>query len=398
MPAELATFCYEIGQWNADEWDQIVRSSRSGVLMSHGFVAAVEEAFGEQARFAHAVVHDNGRAVACASLCAFPIDLNLLAEGFARRITEILSRQAPSLMRRKVVFCGLPISVGAKHLAIAPDARYEHVLRTIHAAAVALGRREHANYIVFKEFPAEDCPQMDCLQQLGYRRFSSLAMNTFSRRFADMDSYIKSLRSRYRQCVRKSLEKARGANLRYERLTDTSAILGLYDAALHRLYEAVALSSEHRLELLPLSFFHGLARRLPGLVGLTLVRAGERIAGFNWNLFDQGVYHFLFAGLDYSLNPSLDLYFNLMYAEMDYAFRAGAETVVLGQTADDFKLRLGCTQEPRFFYVAALSPVASLILKAAGNLVLPEPPPPPIHHVFRDRDSPHPDRGRSPDG
>ena len=226
------------------------------------------------------------------------------------------------MMRKKVVFCGLPVSVGAKHLAIAPGARHEDVLRTLHEIAVSLARREHAPYIVFKEFPAGDCPKMDFLQQLGYRRFSSPAMNTFGRRFADIDAYVDALRSRYRQCVRKSLDKSRAADLRYERLTDTGAILRLYSPSLHRLYEAVALSSTHRLELLPLSFFHSLARHLPGLVGLTLVYAGDRVAAFNWNLLHGGVYHFLFAGLDYDLNPSLDLYFNLMYAEMDQAFRA----------------------------------------------------------------------------
>jgi len=398
MPADVSSIRETIRQCNADEWDEIVRASLSGILMSHGFVAAVEEAFENQARFAHAVVYADGRAVACGSFCAFPIDLNLLADGFARRITEILSKPVPSLMRKKIVFCGLPVSVGAKHLAIAPGARHEDVLRTMHEIAVSLARREHAPYIVFKEFPDEDRQKMDFLHQLGYRRFSSPAMNTFGRQFADMGSYVAALRSRYRQCVRKSLDKSRAADLRYERLTDTGTILRLYSPSLHRLYEAVALSSTHRLELLPLSFFHGLARHLSGLVGLTLVYAGDRVAAFNWNLLHEGVYHFLFAGLDYDLNPSLDLYFNLMYAEMDYAFRAGAETLVFGQTADDFKLRLGCTQERRFFYIASLSRVASLILNAAGKLLLPEPPPPPTHHVFRDPDSPDPDRGRFRDG
>jgi len=398
MPAELASIHDTISQCNANEWDEIVRASLSGILMSHGFVAAVEEAFGNQARFAHAVLYDEGRTVACGSFCAFPIDLNLLAEGFARRITEILNKQVPSMMRRKIVFCGLPVSVGAKHLAIAPGARHEDVLRTLHEIAVSLARREHAPYIVFKEFPDGDLPKMDFLQQLGYRRFSSPAMNTFGRRFSDTDSYIAALRSRYRQCVRKSLHKARGADLRYERLTDTAAILRLYSPSVHRLYEAVALSSTHRLELLPLSFFHGLARHLSGQVGLTLVYAGDRVAAFNWNLLHEGVYHFLFAGLDYDLNPSVDLYFNLMYAEMDYAFRAGAETLVFGQTADDFKLRIGCTQERRYFYIAALGRIASLILNASGKLLLPEPPPSPTHHVFRDPDSSHLDRGRFRDG
>ena len=82
MPATVCSIYEKIGQCDADEWDEIVRVSRAGILMSHAFVAAVEEAFADQARFAHTVVYDEGRAVACASFCAFPIDLNLLADGF----------------------------------------------------------------------------------------------------------------------------------------------------------------------------------------------------------------------------------------------------------------------------------------------------------------------------
>jgi predicted N-acyltransferase len=287
-------------------------------------------------------------------------------------------------MRKTIAFCGLPVSVGAKHLAIAPGARHQDVLRTMNEIAVSFARRERAPYVVFKEFVASDRPTMDFLQQLGYRRFSSPAMNTFDRRFSDMESYTAALRSRYRQCVRRSLAKSHAAGLRYERLTDTGAILRLYTPSVHRLYEAVALSSAHRLELLPLSFFHSLVRRLPGRVGLTLVHAGDRVAAFNWNLFDGETYHFLFAGLDYDLNPTLDLYFNLMYAEMDCAFRAGAEALAFGQTADDFKTRLGCHQERRFFYVAPAGRVADLILRAAGSLLLPEPARWATHHVFRD--------------
>ena len=324
MPVETASISIHesIGRCRTDEWDELARSSGSGILMGHGFAAAVEEAFGDQARFEHAVVYDQGKAVACASFCAFPVDINMLADGSARRMTEILSKHVHSLMRKKVVFCGLPVSVGTKQLAIAPEARHEDALRTLNEIAVSLARRERAAYIVFKEFPPEDCARMDFLQELGYRRFSSPAMNTFERRFADFDAYVESLRSRYRQCVRRSLDKSRTAGLRYERLTDTDAILRLYTPTLHRLYEAVALSSTNRLELLPHSFFPSLARHLPGQIGLTLVYADDRIAAFNWNLFHDGIYHFLFAGLDYELNPSLDLYFNLMYAEMDQAFRA----------------------------------------------------------------------------
>ena len=52
MPATVCSIYEKIGQCDADEWDEIVRVSRAGILMSHAFVAAVEEAFEDQARFA----------------------------------------------------------------------------------------------------------------------------------------------------------------------------------------------------------------------------------------------------------------------------------------------------------------------------------------------------------
>jgi hypothetical protein len=355
--------------------------------MSRPFVAAAEEAFAGQARFQHAIVYDSGQPVACGSLCAFTVDLNVLSDGPTRRMTEILGRLVPSAIKKRVILCGLPVSVGAKHLAIAPGAPDAHILRALHQIATSFAKRERAQFILFKEFPEEDCPTMDLLRQFGYQRFASPPMNGFDRRFPSFDAYLAALRSRYRQCVRKSLNKSRAAALRYERLTDTDAILRLYTPSLHRLYEAVALSSDSRLELLPVSFFHALARRMPGQVGLTAVFDGDRVVAFNWNLLDEGSYHFLFAGLDYERNPEMDLYFNVMYAEMDFAFRAGATSLVFGQTADDFKVRLGCTQEGRFFYLAPVGISASLILRFAGDRLFPEPPPAPVHHPFPSSDS-----------
>jgi hypothetical protein len=76
MPATLCALYEKISQCNVDEWDELVRASRSDMLMSHGFIAAAEEAVEDQARFMHAVAYDDRRAVACGSFCAFPIDFN----------------------------------------------------------------------------------------------------------------------------------------------------------------------------------------------------------------------------------------------------------------------------------------------------------------------------------
>ena len=50
MPALRCSIHEKISRLDADDWDDVVRASRSDILMSHEFVAAVEEAFDDQAR------------------------------------------------------------------------------------------------------------------------------------------------------------------------------------------------------------------------------------------------------------------------------------------------------------------------------------------------------------
>ena len=177
MPALRCSIHEKISGCDADDWDDVVRASRSDILMSHEFVAAVEEAFDDQARFAHAVVYDDGRAVACGSLSAFPIDINLLADGPARRITEIIRKPMPSMMRKTVVFCGLPVSVGTRQVAISRGPGIRTSCERSTSTPLRWLDAEGAPTSFSRSFG----PRLrgDGLsQELGYRRFSSPAMNT----------------------------------------------------------------------------------------------------------------------------------------------------------------------------------------------------------------------------
>jgi predicted N-acyltransferase len=379
-----SSVCETISRCDAEAWDTVVRQAGADIFMSRAFAAAVEEAFAGEAQFWHVVLYEDDVPVACGSLCAFPVDLGALASPATRRFTTALGRLVPRLVRPTILFCGLPVSLAAKHLAVVPGIRHDQVLGVLHELLISVARREGAAYAVFKEFTDQDCTTMDFLTRLGYRRMPSPAMNLLDRRFPDFPAYYAALRSRHRQSVRRSVQKARAAGLRDCRLTDAGSILQLYTPELHRLYEAVALSSDTRLEILPLAFFQRLVTHLPGRVGLTLLYEGERIRAFNWNLQNGKAYHFLFAGLDYEANPRLDLYFNLMYAEMAHAFRGGAEVLYIGQTADSFKLRLGCLQQPLFFYVAPVGLGPGLILRFFWRGLFPERAAPPAYHVFND--------------
>ena len=76
----------------------------------------------------------------------------------------------------------------------------------------------------------------------------------------------------------------RSMGLEVVRLTDTGQIRQLYVPETHKLYEAVVSRSAHKLEILPLEFFHELSRRFPGQISCTFVLREDQVVAFNWAL------------------------------------------------------------------------------------------------------------------
>ena len=171
--------------------------------------------------------------------------------------------------------------------------------------------------------------------------------------------------------------------MRVETLVDPQEIVPLYTDDVHRLYEDVVERAEHKLEVLPAEFFRQLARRLPGEVSLTVIRQQERIVAFAWGLMRGGTYHNLFIGVDYSLNTDTDLYFNTMLRAIDWALQKGASDIFVGQSADDFKARIGCYQRPRFIYLKPPNRLFQPIFRLIARFVFSAPPAPAQHDLFK---------------
>jgi len=104
---------------------------------------------------------------------------------------------------------------------------------------------------------------------------------------------------------------------------------------------------------------------------------------FNWGLLHGGVYRSLFIGIDYNLNPTTDLYFNTMLRGIVFATQQGVTDIVVGQTADDFKSRLGCYQRPRFLFLKSRSRLFHAIIRATAARVFPPPQPLPPRELFK---------------
>lgn len=381
--AYSVSLAHSMNERDVDEW-QAACGGRMDAVMTPGFLRAVEKSMSAEGRFWNVVVRDAaGTPVAAAFLSLLVIDGLLLAPERWKKHGERLRRLWPGFLKAKVLFCGSPVSTGESHLRIVPDADADAVLRQLDRLLTRLAGQERTTFLAFKEFGPREIARTDALRGLGYLRADSLPMNYFPTRFRDFDHFCASVRSRYRRHILHSRHKLRRSGFRVLHLRGGAGFDAVYTEDVHRLYQTVLDRAPIRFERLPAQFFREVARQLPEDSIFTLICRDEQVVAFTCGVFDRESYHNLFCGYDYELNKGADLYFNLLYEDLDHALRQNFRTVQVGQTADEFKSRAGCFLEPRFFYVKARGPGLQPLLRSASPYLFPPAPPMSERNLFR---------------
>jgi predicted N-acyltransferase len=373
-----------IHQIDPDEWAELCGSFDAQPFMSLSFLSVFEHTMRETHRLWYVVVRDSlGRALGCACLSRVPIDLLVIGGDAVKATVRAIRKAFPRFLHVDVLMCGLPFSAGLKHLFWLPEADGAAVLKTIDVAMHAIARRERIRFLVYKELGAPDRTVMNGLLRFGYVAGESLPRNLFHADFATFDEYCGALKSHYRKVIRSSERKFLSGGYVTERLTSSQSISTAYTNAVHQLYAAKARDAAYHLEVLPASFFRELAAELEGAVSLTCVYQAEEIVAFNWALHTGNDYYCLFCGVNEERNRSGDLYFNLVYQEMDNGLRLGARDIHCGQTADAFKARLGCVTTPLFIYAKGLGLLRSQLIARGAPLLFGKKPDPPSFQVLR---------------
>jgi Acetyltransferase (GNAT) domain len=362
------------------------RGISAGLARLHGpnFLRAVEKGLGDEARMFHVLLYqEDGKPTACASLCLYSVDLVLLAGPQLRNAVDWGRKAFPNLAKVKILMCGLPLSAGQSHLAFAPGADRARAVAQLDKVMRQLAWQHRARLIVYKEFGEEDCTHMDLLRERGYYRADCPPTYVQPRTFPSFAAYCAAMKNRYRHNIKSIQQKFERAGCRAVHLDDPDEILRVYTPEVHRLYEAVVEKADLKLEILPHRFFQELVRQVPGRAAVTVVYREGRIVAFGWGLSAAPEYHCLFCGIDYSQNAECNLYFNVIYQHLDYAFRSGSKSITLGQTAETFKTLLGFGGKARYLYARGKGPILSCLLRMSGGMLFPPRPPQPAHDVFK---------------
>ena len=353
-------------------------------LCGHADLAMDREALGvfqrtlaDQCRCWAVIVYRHELPIGCAALCLFPTELADVSNRWLARMRDRIRTFWPGFLRLNVLFCGLPIPSGASHIRfrasadpreiIAATAEVDRIMR-------GLARTNGARLLVFKELEETTSDLAQVLRQAGYIQGDVPPMHHLNRSFQSFAEYRDALRSRYRAQIQRSQKKLTMAGFEALRGRGQPFFEAHWSDDAYPLYVAVQQRAEHKLELMPSSFFREMARTLGDEVSLTVLRREGRVCAFTFAITRESTHYNLYSGLDYGLNNEGDLYFNLFYNDLDQAFGSGATSVHLGQTSDSFKSRLGSSAQPLHFFVRGSSAWMTALLRRLAFLAFPALP------------------------
>jgi len=364
------------------DWN-LLTAADADLTMDDRLIRAYESMMGDQCRTFTVVIRDAaGKAVALACSTLFRVDLGNYV--WLRHMVATARKLRPHCGNISILFCGLPIPSGQNHLRIAHHANRPAVLAELDRAMRNIAREQGAIATVVKEFTDRECDGLQSLGDLGYSRIEIPPRYVLSRKCASFDDYLDSLKAHYRADVNRSLKKFRESGLRVEQVRGPVDLPRVYTDDVHRMYEAMRARTEYPLEIYPAQFMRDLGRRFGRDASLTCIYQARRLVAFTIGLARGPIYHNLYSGLDDSLRRDSDLYFNLFYRDLDFAWRSGAQEIHLGQTADQFKSRLGSQSERMYLFIRPTNRLVRWAFNRFSRWVLPKIELVKPYHVFKE--------------
>lgn len=366
------------------QWYQVVDVIHD-LSMNRELIHLTETSLSNQAKFWNVLIRDsNQQPVACACLCLFQADGVQSCPEIIMCTATAIRKVWPNILKFSVLFCGLPIPSAETHLKIVAHVDPEPILILLNEVMQKLATQQKADLVVLKEFSEDHAANIStALHALNFIRGDVAPTYELHRHFSDFKDYQSALRANYRRQVQKTMNKFMAANLHVQQVEGAAAIENLFTDQVYQLYLNVWRKSAEKLECLPQTFFSQLGYAMPLEARLTLISEGKQVVAFAIGLLHNQVYKNLYCGIDYVLNAKADLYFNLYYHELDYAFIDKATKITLGQTSDEFKSRLGAIAHPRYFFVRAKNPLAQWALKIFHTLLFPAVTLPAKRQVFK---------------
>lgn len=275
-------------------------------------------------------------------------------------------------LRMRLMMVGCIVGEAQTGLTDAATAFSPRVAGALAKALEGYARHEGVSIVLLKDFPLA---YRDGLRSLttggGYTRLPSLPGVCLPLNFASFDDYVQ---SRLGKATRKSLRrKFREVDALPEPVTleVKTSVTESEAAALHALYERVALRGEVHFEVFTKEYFLLLGRRMPEQARYFIWRHAGRIVAFSFCTVHGGAIYDNDIGVDEDAPASLHLYHLTFRDIIRWALAQGLECYYSAPFNYDPKLHLRMELVPLDLYARHLSPVINFFLRRLAPLAAP---------------------------
>jgi predicted N-acyltransferase len=344
-------------------WNSI--NSDQDVFHNHSFIRTVEDAGVENSQFWYLLFFCGDELVATGALSAFTVSLDLFVGGGAANFIQSLRRWWPRLMKIKVLFCGLPISLGQHNLVIRDRSQANGVLALLVKEMSEICQTQDIRYMCVKELQEGHIETIKGIEKHGFFLANSIPYVYMKMSWPNFESYLATLRHGYRRPIKLALKKLGQTRPEIVSLDRTSRepnhpklVLGADVCSPEKFYELylqVMDRAEVKLETLNQAFFDNLYTNMKEDWDLLALVKGEEVLGAALLSTSNKIMTFVLVGLDYAKRDEYDVYFNLVYGIIDLAIQRGCRELNLGQTSYWLKQRIGGICIPEYLYFKARS-------------------------------------------
>lgn len=198
---------------------------------------------------------------------------------------------------------------------------------------------------------------LEDLNLKGFAKGITCPKCIFTNNFSSFDDYLSSLRNNYRRRYRQALKKSEGLTLTY--LQNNAD----FSEEMYNCYLQVYNKSRIAIEKLPISFFRG------DFFKIFTLSKDDKVVGFCQLLENGTELIFEFVGVDYAYNTQYDTYHRILLEIVRYGIENGFKTIDFGQTADEYKLKLGSKYTFLYAYLHHSNPFKNKINQLLGKFL-----------------------------